>query len=109
MRLSCCFRHPLAWGGIVLLLCSVFAAGATAGPLLWRYVAGEHYQVIAQPLAHDGDHITVIEFFLYSCPHCYALDARVTQWAQKLPADVAFRRVPVVFGNGGRFYARLFY
>lgn len=111
MRLPVCAsrRRIVTWCGLVLLLCNLCATSAMAGPLVLRYVAGEHYQVIPQPVESSGERIPVIEFFLYSCPHCYALDAKVTQWAEALPADVAFRRVPVVFGNGGRFYARLFY
>lgn len=97
------------WLALGILLCAVVGTAAAATPLVARYVAGEHYQVLPQSVTRPGDDIPVIEFFLYSCPHCYALDAEVTQWADQLPDDVAFRRVPVVFGNGGRFYARLFY
>lgn len=114
VRGGCCASWLVV---LVLLLVApvqaqpVLAETATpAQPQAPAYVAGEDYQVLAQPLSAPADDtIHVAEFFLYSCPHCYALDAAVTDWAATLPADVVFRRVPVVFGNGGRFYARLYY
>lgn len=75
-----------------------------------RYIAGEHYSVLSEPApTQSGDRIGVIEFFLYSCPHCYAFDPSMQAWANDLPKDVAFRRVPVTFGAAGRVYARVFY
>jgi len=96
----------LAW----LLLCAaIIGSTANAEPLVARYLPGEHYQLIDAPVAYSGDRMPVIEFFLYSCPHCFALDAAVTRWQQSLPDDVSFRRVPVLYQAAGRFYARLFY
>ena len=46
------------------------------------------------PVAPAGK-IEVIEFFWYGCPHCNAFEPALEAWAKKLPADVAFRRVPV--------------
>ena len=41
--------------------------------------------------------IEVIEFFSYACPHCNSFEPAVAAWSKKLPADVAFHRVPVAF------------
>lgn len=43
--------------------------------------------------------IEVLEFFYYSCGHCYNLSAPLATWVGKLPADVSFRRMPVSFGR----------
>lgn len=86
-----------------------FGAGVSAQPLMTRYVAGEHYQAIDQPVESKGDAIPVIEFFLYSCPHCYHLEPDVAAWRESLADDVVFRRVPVLFGADGRLYARMYY
>jgi thiol:disulfide interchange protein DsbA len=51
--------------------------------------------------------IEVIEFFWYGCPHCNALEPVIKEWVAKLPADVAFRRVHVPFGD--RRHQQLFY
>lgn len=41
--------------------------------------------------------IEVIEFFWYGCPHCRTIEPFVDSWAKKLPKDVNFRRVHVVW------------
>ncbi|MBE0546995.1 MAG: thiol:disulfide interchange protein DsbA/DsbL [Rubrivivax sp.] len=60
----------------------------------------------AQPVA-TGEKIEVIEFFSYSCPHCFALYPRVKAWAQGKPADVTFRYQPVIFRDSWEVPARL--
>ena len=69
-------------------------AQAQGGP-----VEGTHYVRLSQPLPTiaEAGKIEVIEFFWYGCPHCNAFEPVLDAWAKKLPADVAFRRVPVAF------------
>ena len=43
--------------------------------------------------------VEVIEFFWYSCPHCNAFEPTLEAWVKKLPSDVVFTRVPVMWGN----------
>lgn len=51
-----------------------------------------------QPLvADDAKKIEVVEFFWYGCPHCFEFEPMLEAWIKTLPADVAFRRVPVAF------------
>lgn len=77
------------------------AALATAAPLALAQgapVEGTHYVRLAQPVAAGAPgKIEVVEFFWYGCPHCNAFEPALDAWAKKLPADVAFRRVPVAF------------
>ena len=49
------------------------------------------------PVSVPAGKIEVIEFFWYECPHCNAFEPALDAWQKKLPADVAFRRVPVAF------------
>ena len=49
-----------------------------------------------QPTA-SGAKVEVIEFFYYGCPGCNSLQAPLSSWLKKKPADVEFRRAPVVF------------
>ncbi|RQP21830.1 thiol:disulfide interchange protein DsbA/DsbL [Piscinibacter terrae] len=51
---------------------------------------------VAQPTVAAGK-IEVIEFFWYGCPTCNQLEPFVDDWEKTLPADVAFRREPVVW------------
>jgi thiol:disulfide interchange protein DsbA len=61
-------------------------------------VEGTSYVKLSQPIAMPaGGRIEVVEFFWYGCPHCSAFEPTLDVWQKKLPADVAFRRVPVVF------------
>jgi thiol:disulfide interchange protein DsbA len=100
-------RKQACAAGLILLLGWPLAAAAQL-PL--RFVAGQDYQVLEQPLpAAESGVVDVIEFFLYACSHCYDLDDAVTEWAGTLPEHAHFRRVPVLFGNHGEAYARLFY
>jgi thiol:disulfide interchange protein DsbA len=61
---------------------------------------GRDYAAVvpAQPTT-DPKRTVVTEFFSYACPHCASFDSAVTSWARKLPKDVLFERVPVVFGR----------
>ena len=45
----------------------------------------------------DANRIEVVEFFAYTCSHCFAFEPALDAWSRKLPADVLFRRVPVAF------------
>jgi thiol:disulfide interchange protein DsbA len=64
-------------------------------------VEGTHYVKLSTPapvtLPSPDKKIEVVEFFSYACPHCSALEPLIEPWAKKLPADVAFRQVPVGF------------
>ena len=54
------------------------------------------YRVIAQQPVESGDRVEVIDFFFYACPYCNELRPRLEVWRQRKPADVVFRRIPVV-------------
>jgi len=56
-----------------------------------------------------GGKIDVIEFFSYGCPHCYTFEPMLEQWVKRLPADVAFRRIPATFNAPFEGYAKLYY
>jgi thiol:disulfide interchange protein DsbA len=60
---------------------------------------GKDYVRLSQPQPVPPGKIEVIEFFWYGCPHCNAFEPTLEAWIKKLPADVAFRRVPVAFAN----------
>lgn len=63
-------------------------------------VAGRDYLEISPPQAATaGDRIEVIEFFSYQCSHCDHFHGAFDAWTAKLPAQVAWRREPVVFSR----------
>lgn len=73
---------------------------------------GTHYVKLGSPAPvalPAGKAVEVVEFFWYGCPHCYAFEPTLEAWVKRLPADVAFRQVPVGFMAPHQFHARLFY
>ena len=42
------------------------------------------------------DKIEVIELFWYGCIHCFNMDPYLDKWADDLPKDVTFRRIPAI-------------
>lgn len=72
-------------------------------------VAGEQYDVLKKPVpVSDPGKIEVVSLFWYGCPHCYQLEPFLHEWAEKLPDDVNFIRVPAMFGNVWNIHGQLF-
>ena len=71
---------------------------------------GVHYQTLTKPVVtSDPARVEVLELFWYGCPHCDMLDPALKAWAQQLPSDVLFTRMPVVFGRSWEMHARMFW
>jgi thiol:disulfide interchange protein DsbA len=90
------------------------AAALLPGTTAWAQAAapveGRDFVRLNTPVpVPAGGKIDVIEFFSYGCPHCYTFEPMLEQWVKRLPADVAFRRVPATFNAPFEGYAKLFY
>jgi len=93
----------LSGAGASLLLAS--GAARAQAP-----VEGRDYSLIQPPQTPANPaKIEVYEFFTYACPHCNAFEPIVGPWARSLPADVAFRRVPVNFLFNADNFQRTYY
>lgn len=96
---------------------ALLAAGAGSSLLLAAGAAraqapveGREYSLIQPPQTPTTpDKIEVLEFFTYACPHCSAFEPMVGPWGRTLPADVAFRRVPVSFLFNAENFQRTYY
>ncbi|MDR1044602.1 MAG: thiol:disulfide interchange protein DsbA/DsbL [Candidatus Adiutrix sp.] len=100
---------PLLTFLLPLLLCP--AAALAAGGEKFDFQLGREYlQLPGTPVLSEGDdgRIEVLAFFWYNCDHCYRLEPLISAWADRLPADVRFRRLPVVFNPAVAFHARIF-
>jgi protein dithiol oxidoreductase (disulfide-forming) len=76
-----------------LVALSLPAMAQTAGPQ-----EGREYSRLKNPIpVETGKKIEVIEFFSYGCPHCGEFEPLLQGWLKTVPADVQFRRVPVIF------------
>ena len=68
------------------------------------------YQVLKVPQpTNTGKKIEVIEFFGYFCPHCYAFDTTLTNWARKQKKNIVFKRVAVKFSESMEPHQRMLY
>lgn len=78
------------------LLAATFAVGtAFASPTDPKN--GVEYITLAQPQAVQatGKKVEVIEFFMYHCPHCNALEPQFEQWVKKQGDNIVLRRVHI--------------
>jgi len=85
------------------------ATAATPAGTQWQEGVNYTRMVPAQPTNVAAGQVEVLEFFWYACPHCYSLEPTVAAWVKTKPAYVSFSRVPVLWNEGHRSLARLFY
>ncbi|MCW2312344.1 thiol:disulfide interchange protein DsbA [Rhodoferax antarcticus] len=93
---------------------TLVAAGLASGGVLAQARAPQAGTDFTQlnklaPVDAPAGKIEVLEFFWYNCSHCNAFEPLLAAWAQKLPSDVAFKRVPVAFQDSYLSQQRLFY
>jgi thiol:disulfide interchange protein DsbA len=94
----------------VLQVLGIVAALALAGTAAADLVEGKDYTRLKIPHAVDsGKKIEVLEFFSYGCPHCHDLEPYIQAWVKTMPADVQFRRVPVMFQDRWKALAKDYY
>lgn len=92
------------------LTAAALVAGSAAQAQGAAPTEGRDFVRLNAPVAvPGGGKIDVIEFFSYGCPHCYSFEPLLEQWVKRLPADVAFRRIPAAFNPTFEGYAKLFY
>ncbi|HWX35608.1 MAG TPA: thiol:disulfide interchange protein DsbA/DsbL [Steroidobacteraceae bacterium] len=88
---------------------SAASAATISGPTLWQEGVNYTRLVPAQPTAVPAGQVEVLEFFWYACPHCNALDPMIESWRKTKPAYISFSRVHVLWNEGHRSLARLYY
>ncbi|MCP1509841.1 thiol:disulfide interchange protein DsbA [Pseudomonas marginalis] len=90
-----------------LVTASLFGMTAQAADV--PLVAGKTYVELANPVPVSvPGKIEVVELFWYGCPHCYAFEPTINPWAEKLPKDVNFKRIPAMFGGPWDAHGQLF-
>ncbi|MBS3911201.1 MAG: thiol:disulfide interchange protein DsbA/DsbL [Hydrogenophaga sp.] len=61
------------------------------------------------PVDSPADKIEVVEFFAYTCIHCYNFEPLFSDWMKKVPGHVVVRRTPVAFNDAFVPLQRLYY
>jgi protein dithiol oxidoreductase (disulfide-forming) len=67
------------------------------------------FGTLTAPVSTTPGKIEVLEFFMYSCPHCFHFEPAVDAWRKNIADDVAFKQVPVAFRPHLVIHQRLFY
>jgi len=82
-----------------LLATALVASTAFASPTDPK--SGVEYVTLAQPqpVQTTGKKVEVIEFFMYHCPHCNALEPQLEQWIKKQGDNIQFKRVHLPFSG----------
>jgi protein dithiol oxidoreductase (disulfide-forming) len=96
-------------GALLLAVAFAALAFAAAAPAQELQEGKQYVRVKNPPPADTGKKIEVIEFFSYGCPHCADLEPEMQKWMATLPADVQFKRVPVMFQERWVALAKIYY
>ena len=97
---------------LVLLTCALLLAVARAAdpPAPPPFEEGKDYVRLSTPVSPaTPDKPEVVEFFSYTCPHCYDLEPTARQWLKRKPENVTFTRIAVAFGANWEPSARAYY
>jgi thiol:disulfide interchange protein DsbA len=94
-----------------IVLAQSESATTTEDAPQWQFSEGQHFTMLttAQGTSSSPDVIEIAEVFWYGCPHCFNFDPYLKKWAPKLPDDVRFIRLPVMWNPTNQIHARIFY
>jgi thiol:disulfide interchange protein DsbA len=94
---------------VVAGLCvATVTATAFASPTAPRNGAEYTTLKAPQPVQADGKKVEVIEFFMYHCPACYALEPAMLAWVKKQGDSIVFRRIHLPLTGANDPEAHLF-
>lgn len=81
-------------------LAPMFAAVALMATTAGAMAADTGFSTLATPVPTEtSKKVEVVEYFMYSCPHCNALDPLMHDWVKKQGDKIAFRRVHLAFSG----------
>jgi thiol:disulfide interchange protein DsbA len=91
-----------------LIAASLVAGTAFASPTDPK--SGVEYITLAQPQPTQaaGKKVEVMEFFMYHCPHCNALEPSFEEWVKKQGDKIVLKRVPLPFSGANDPEAHLY-
>lgn len=93
----------------ILLAPDTRAAASAAAE--WKFSEGKQYHrlVPTQPTVGGADKIEVAEIFWYGCPHCFSFEPAINKWAETVPPNARFIRIPAVWNPLAQLHGRLYY
>ena len=77
----------------------------------WQFSEGRHFtrMVPTQPTVGGADKIEVAEFFWYGCNHCFDFEPYINRWAENVPDNVRFVRIPALWNPLVKLHGQLYY
>jgi thiol:disulfide interchange protein DsbA len=92
---------------------SLLATGAALPALAQRVAPKEGSEFLrlgkAVPVQAPAGQVEVVEFFAYSCIHCFNFEPLLEDWEKRKPEGAVLRRVPVAFSPAFVPMQRLYY
>lgn len=88
---------------LALVACTAFASPAVPQ-------AGADYELLASPqtVTPIGKKVEVIEFFMYHCPFCNALEPTMAAWVKKQGDKIVFKRIHMPYTGATDVEAHLY-
>lgn len=102
-------HNPLLAAVASTVVAATATAAAATAESSWQEGVNYTRIVPAQPTSVPAGQVEVLEFFWYACPHCYTVDPLVEAWRKTKPAYVRFSRIHVLWNEGHRSLARMFF
>jgi thiol:disulfide interchange protein DsbA len=101
-------KAALAGAGLAATGALGFGATAHAQAAL---LEGKDYHRLQRPAPVDAPagQVEVVEFFAYTCIHCFNFEPHFTEWIKNKPAHVIVRRNPVAFSDAFVPLQRLYF
>jgi len=78
-----------------------------SSPLLAQ--AGQYNLIDPPQTTANPDKIEVLEYFWFGCPHCFAFEPAINEWAANKPDDVDFIRHAPPLNRGWTAHSEAFY
>lgn len=88
------------------VILTVFSLGAFAE----TFREGVDYKLLTTPVEVDNPKkIEVREVFWYGCPHCFALEATISDWKKNMPEGVDFISTPAPLNPSWKPHAHAYF
>lgn len=103
------FSRSLLAAGTGTLAAGLLPLGAQAQ--VGGFKEGSDYRRLDKPVTTDSTagKVEILEFFSYSCIHCYNFEPVMAAWLKQQPASVVVRRTPVAFNPAFVHMQQLYY
>jgi protein dithiol oxidoreductase (disulfide-forming) len=113
LDLRCSRRRVVVAGGAAAVAAVVTVPAALlprAAHAQFTLKEGKDFRAVQPPQpVESGQRIEVLEFFQYSCPHCFTFTPDLEKWRKSAGDEVDYRRIPINWDNSTLNHTKLYY